>query len=733
MEKKERTRRALWREPVDRLPVQVSYTPAMGRSLAEHFAISLDELPARLDNHLLRLDISFRRRAAAAGTALDWWGAGWSTQTEGYWPTHAPLAETTDLAAFDWPDPDEPDLLAEAQRTLEADQGAHFVVPNLGFALFERAWSLRGFDQLLMDMVTETAWVEELLERITLVQIRLARRFVALGVDGGYIGDDYGAQKSMLFSPKLWRKLIKPRLARLFAVFRDAGLPVILHSDGDIQGHPARSGGHRADVSQPGTAGGARALLAAAGVRTAPELLRRPLHAGGAAEAGPGGGPRRHPRLHRRPRPRRHRSRPRALAPDAVGHPGNERGRHAGGVSRGRPMKEDPGRAARVGAAFAERFGGEPSTWCRAPGRVDLMGSHTDYNLGFVLTLPIGRDTWIAARPRRDRSVRVHSLNLDEDCVLQLDDLVPRGPRRWGDYVGGVAAVLQAEGLATSGWEGVVHGTVPIGSGLSSSAALECAVATVFEVLGGWTMEPVRKARLCQRAENEFVGVQCGILDQYTSCVGQEGCALLLDCRDLSSRPVELPDDIRVVICDTRSRRELAASEYGTRRAQCEEGARRLGVGALREVSVEQLVARESALPPDVARRCRFIVEENDRVRRLARALPAGDRSAIREACAGSFRGAVELYEIGAPAMELMMAAMMTAPGVIGARQAGAGFGGCMVALVDAERVGPFADAVDAAYREAGGVEPVIDPVGPGAGAGVIQPPPSPLSGPPRP
>jgi uroporphyrinogen decarboxylase len=166
---------------------------------------------------------------------LDWWGAGWSTEAEGYWPTHAPLAATTDLSGFDWPDPDAPDLLAEAERALAADRGARFAIPNLGFALFERAWSLRGFDQLLMDMLTETAWVEELLERITLIQVQVARRFVALGVDGGYVGDDYGAQDAMLFSPRLWRELIKPRLARLFAVFRDADLPVILHSDGNIR------------------------------------------------------------------------------------------------------------------------------------------------------------------------------------------------------------------------------------------------------------------------------------------------------------------------------------------------------------------------------------------------------------------------------------------------------------------------------------------------------------------
>ena len=388
-------------------------------------------------------------------------------------------------------------------------------------------------------------------------------------------------------------------------------------------------------------------------------------------------------------------------------------------------MKADPDRAARVAGAFAARFSGDPSAWCRAPGRVDLMGSHTDYNLGLVLTLPVERDTWIAVRPRRDRAIHLHSVNLDEDSVLDLEALAPHTPRRWEDYVAGVAAVLQTEGLPLTGWEGIVHSTVPMGSGLSSSAALECAVATVFEVLGGWRIEPVRKARLCQRAENEFVGVQCGILDQYTSCAGQEGCALLLDCRDLSSGPVRLPDDVRVVICDTRSRRELTGSEYGTRRAQCQEGARRLGVEALREVSVEQLGVRENQLPPLIARRCRFIVEENERVRHLARALPAGDRGAIGEACAASYRGAVGLYEIGAPAMELMMAAMTAAPGLIGARQAGAGFGGCMVAFVEAACTAPFAAAVQAAYRESSGIEPAVDPVRPGAGAGVMPPPPS--------
>jgi uroporphyrinogen decarboxylase len=261
-------RQALWRQPVDRLPVQTNYTGAMGANLAAHFGCAVKELPARLDNHLVRLDLTCERRVSPDGRIVfDWWGAGWGTETEGYWHTHAPLAATNDLAAYPWPDPGAPGLLDDAQRAITADAGQHFVAPNFGFALFERAWSLRGFDQLLMDLVEEPAWVEELLERITDIQVTLARQFVSLGgsrheaapastsesrkreseiaqslptpaatcgVDGGYFGDDYGAQRSLLFSPETWRRMIKPRLARMFAVFREAGMPVILHSDGDI-------------------------------------------------------------------------------------------------------------------------------------------------------------------------------------------------------------------------------------------------------------------------------------------------------------------------------------------------------------------------------------------------------------------------------------------------------------------------------------------------------------------
>jgi uroporphyrinogen decarboxylase len=233
---KERMRRALQRQPLDRIPTQINYTAQMGARLAAHFGVPLSDLPHRLGNHFLRVDLTYPKRLSEDGRAsYDWWGVGWDTETEGYWPAQTPLADSTDLDAFAWPDPTADDLLDGAAQAIAQDGGCHFVAPNFGFALFERAWSLRGFEKLLMDLVLDEPFVAELLDRITEIQVVLAQRFVALGVDGGYFGDDYGAQKGLIFSPKIWRRLFKPRLARMFAVFRQANLPVILHSDGDIE------------------------------------------------------------------------------------------------------------------------------------------------------------------------------------------------------------------------------------------------------------------------------------------------------------------------------------------------------------------------------------------------------------------------------------------------------------------------------------------------------------------
>lgn len=375
---------------------------------------------------------------------------------------------------------------------------------------------------------------------------------------------------------------------------------------------------------------------------------------------------------------------------------------------------------------FTRRFGHAPVVWARAPGRVDLMGSHTDYNQGYVLTLSIDRDTWIAARPRNDRKVTVYSLNVEGGGTFVLDSIQPDQTSSWTNYVRGVARVLQAEGFALSGFDGLIHSTVPFGSGLSSSAALEVATATIFKMLGGWDLDPVQMALLCQRAENEFVGVNCGILDQYTSTMGEAGCALLLDCRHLTSRAVPLAAGISVVINDTRASRELTGSEYDERRSQCEEGAGRLarfypGVTALRDVTLDRFTPYEGDLPPVVARRCRFIIEENQRVLDLAQALPCGDREAIDLLTDDSYAGARDLYQIGSPEMAAMMEAMQTAAGVIGARQAGAGFGGCMVAFVDGNLVEEFAYQVQESYASRTTIQPQIYAVQAAPGAGPLQ------------
>ena len=373
-----------------------------------------------------------------------------------------------------------------------------------------------------------------------------------------------------------------------------------------------------------------------------------------------------------------------------------------------------------IDRTFERIYRSKPTTWVRAPGRVDLMGSHTDYNRGYVLTLPIGLDLWIAARSRSDRRVQIHSMNLQMQSEFSLDSIGRDGPLQWSDYLRAVAFVLQEEHFKLSGFDAVLHGTVPLRSGLSSSAALECATATLFEALDGFSLDPIRKAILCQRSENQFVGVQCGILDQYTSCLGRAGCALLLDCRDLSSRPVQLPAEIQVVVCNTKYQRELVSSEYGARRSQCEQGSKLLGFSSLREVNPQDFRHQQAVLPSEIGKRCRFIVEENERVLQLAEALEKSDYKAVDRLCADSFRGACELYEISVPAMRQMMEAMLAAPGIIGARQAGAGFGGCMVAFVNKELTDAFIDSVCRSYFDRTQIRPEIIPVSAAEGAGII-------------
>ena len=234
--RKERMRRALRHETIDRIPTQVNYTAGMGRNLAAHFGVVEDDLPGFLGNHMVRVDLDHAATLSSDGKVrYDWWGVGWDTEEEGYFAAVNPISEIPDLDDFAWPDPSEPALLESALATISSMGDEFFITPNFGFALFERAWALRGFEQFFVDMALDPGFTEALLDRITGIQLALIHRFIDAGVDGAYFGDDYGAQKNLLFSPRMWDRYIKPRLDQMFAPFRERGMPILMHSDGQIQ------------------------------------------------------------------------------------------------------------------------------------------------------------------------------------------------------------------------------------------------------------------------------------------------------------------------------------------------------------------------------------------------------------------------------------------------------------------------------------------------------------------
>jgi len=381
----------------------------------------------------------------------------------------------------------------------------------------------------------------------------------------------------------------------------------------------------------------------------------------------------------------------------------------------------------KVVADFVARYGEQPGWVVRAPGRVNLIGEHTDYNDGFVLPLAINRAVAIALRPRPDERVRLHSLDFPEQpAAFALDEVRREQPapagEGWAEYVRGVAWALHEACYAPSGWEGTAAGDVPVGAGLSSSAALEMAVARAFAAAGGWEWDAPRMALAGQRAENAWVGVNCGIMDQMISAAGEARHALLIDCRTLESEPAPLPPGTAVLVLDTATRRGLVDSAYNERRAQCERAAAYFGVPALRDVSPERFALHGAGLDPVTRRRARHVVGENERVLQAAAAMRAGDAGALGALMNASHASLRDDFEVSSAALDAMASCAQAQPGVYGARMTGGGFAGCAVALVEAARAEAVADAVRACYVAATGVEPAIYITEASAGASVITP-----------
>lgn len=350
-----------------------------------------------------------------------------------------------------------------------------------------------------------------------------------------------------------------------------------------------------------------------------------------------------------------------------------------------------------VRAEFRARYGREPRV-ALAPGRVNLIGEHTDYNDGFVLPVAIDRYCALAFAPNQDGLLRGYSLVERDERAVSLTSIART--RSWLDYPAGVVWAYRGEGVELEGMDFVVGGDVPIGAGLSSSAAFELATARAVVEIASVPWDPARAARMSRRAENEFVCVPCGIMDQMAASVSTEGCAMLLDCRSLAFEAVAIPSELLVVVLDTGTRRALLESAYRDRRSRCEEAAAALGLEALRDASIEMLDRLQDPLQ---RRRALHVVEENRRTVDMVEALRHGDEKRVGTLMRGSHESLRDLFEVSSPALDRMVEIASRHPAAVGARMTGAGFGGCAVALVRAVAVRHFSEDVEASYREATG------------------------------
>ena len=361
---------------------------------------------------------------------------------------------------------------------------------------------------------------------------------------------------------------------------------------------------------------------------------------------------------------------------------------------------------------FAALFGAQRTIFS-APGRVNLIGEHTDYNDGLVMPSAIGLRTRVAISPRLERKLLIQSEEFPQSFEFDLDDLPQHATGAWYDYVLGIAVALQQAGHALQGANLFVQSEIPIGAGLSSSAAIEVASALALISLNGEDLPLVEVAKLCQRTENVFIGARVGIMDQFVSCLGKAGHALLLDCRSLEFELIPIPDRVRMVVCNTMVKHQHAGGEYNRRREECEECVRILAkwypnIRALRDLSLDQLVKHSKDVPEEIYKRCRHVVEENKRVRDGARHLRAGDLNGFGERMRESHRSLRDLYEVSCRELDIMVEVAEGLPGYYGGRMTGGGFGGSTINLVEAADAESFADQVSGRYQKATGIEPAV-------------------------
>ena len=349
----------------------------------------------------------------------------------------------------------------------------------------------------------------------------------------------------------------------------------------------------------------------------------------------------------------------------------------------------------------------------RAPGRVNLIGEHTDYNDGFVMPAAVGFSTYAGIAPRTDRKLVLQSQEFPGCFEFDLDNLPQQRNQAWVDYVVGVATVLRRRGIHLEGANLLVNGNIPIGAGLSSSAALEVVSTLAFLSLTGTQMPLPEVATLCREAENTYVGAHVGIMDQYISCMGKAGHAMLLDCRSLEFRLVPIPPGLQLVVCNTMVKHDVATSGYNVRRAQCEEGVGYFvkwypNIRALRDVSVEMLHEHSKDLSPVILKRCTHVILENQRTVEAARSLTDRDLARMKELMAESHASMRDLYEISCQEVDIMVDSAQDLPGFCGGRMTGGGFGGCTINLVRTGNASDFAAQIADRYQRATNIKPQI-------------------------